>query len=81
MLGGSEGQGGRREGGASDVTTASARRACQTGALSPHVRLSDLCDHLTGLLQRLDTGSRGGKLVFNIDLFLHTFQGMLVTLS
>lgn len=46
----------REEGGGSNVMTASVRRACQTGALSPHVRLSDLCDHLTGLLQRLDTG-------------------------
>lgn len=51
VLGGSEG-----EGGGSNITEGNVRRSSHTGAPSPQVRLSDLCNHLTGLLQRLDTG-------------------------
>lgn len=61
VLGGSEGKGGRKR----LQHHKEQREECvpDGGALSPQVRLSDLCDHLAGLLQRLDTRGLGGKFV------------------
>lgn len=79
MLGGSEGQGGRRGLGGGALRREESLPgggALTTCASLGSLRSPDWPSATPGYRK-----SRGEKLAFNIDLFLHTFQGMLVTLS